>query len=314
MLEHLSRIPEFVDLPGAQLRALAARTRVLCIPGGRWLVGEGRCLNAYFYLLKGTLQSLHPAQTLRPARLGPLQHFYPGCGAVRSLTTVQVLRIDAHVREFALQEQQLGMPAATGAEPWLERFLNSHMMQQVPKQHWRQLWLGFCCRSYPAGSRILRQGSRGDHCYVLESGHAIVHRGNTTLCHLCPGDFFGEDALVSGRRRNADVTALEDVQVHLLDQHLFANLLLEKLVRFVAHPGEGLVLNLGGHGSGVPASLCNVRDMAMALDPRVTYFIGGGLRRDRALCALLLLQRGLRAFPLDEARLGRHRAVFGPGA
>jgi len=295
------RMPEFSDVPPVELRALAARSHVLCVPEKRWLLRDGRDMGAFFYLLKGSIETMTPQRKWRSRPFGRLHYFYPGCDAVRTLGAVQVLRVDATHRDFVLQGigRQLSMTSLT-AEQWLEKFLSSHMMRQLPTVDWQTLLSAFQPRRFASGDKIVEQGATGSECFVLESGHAVIHRGRTTLCHLSPGDFFGEDSLVLACRRNADVTALEDVRVHAVEQHIFAHVLLENLVQFVTHNTHGRMLSLDETGQGVVVSLADIRQQAAALDPRLSYYVSGGERRERALCALLLLQRGLKASPLAD--------------
>jgi CRP-like cAMP-binding protein len=301
LARHIQRIPEFAQLPVAQRSALLQQVQVLCIPRGRWLVRKGRNLEAFFYLLKGKLECFTPNHRHVAKTSGPLHHFYPGCDEVRALSAVHVLRVDAQLHSFAGAGQSLTLPCTVASEPWLERFLNSHMMRQLPKQHWRALWMGLSSRSIAPGEQILMLGTPGEHCFVIETGHAVVHRHGQTLCHLGPGDFFGEDALVSNRLRNANVSALDHVRMHAIHKTVFADLLLAELVRFVSRCSEGELLTLDPNGPGRRVTLDGIRAVACELDPGLTYYVQGGRRNDRALAALLLIQRGLRAFPLDQA-------------
>jgi CRP/FNR family cyclic AMP-dependent transcriptional regulator len=72
-------------------------------------------------------------------------------------------------------------------------------------------------RSYPSGTIILREGDRGDTCYVLETGQARVTRqhadGRTiTLTNVGTGEIFGELAMFGGEVRSATVEAVDDVR------------------------------------------------------------------------------------------------------
>ena len=299
LVQHFMRIPEFAQVPPVELRALAARSHILCVPGNRWLLREGKHMDAYFYLLKGGVETAAPRRKLRASSFGRLVHFYPGCAAVRTLSSVQVLRVDGAHREFILQGGSLPAVTASRAESWLKRFLSSHMMRQLSPRQWQDFMSAFRPYDFAAGSRILCEGRPGAHCFVLETGHAIVHRGDITLSHLCPGDFFGEDALVLDSVRNADVSALENVRVHAIEREVFTRVLVNNLVQFVSHAGGGQLLCLQQAGAGQGVSLANIREHCKRLDPRCTYYVGGGARRERALVALILIQRGFKAHALE---------------
>jgi CRP/FNR family transcriptional regulator len=72
-------------------------------------------------------------------------------------------------------------------------------------------------RSYPADVVILREGDRGDTCYVMRSGRARVTRQHPdgraiTLTNIGPGEIFGELAMFGGEVRSATVQAIEKVE------------------------------------------------------------------------------------------------------
>jgi len=110
LVHYLTRIPEFSNLPPQELRALAARAHVICMPPERWLLRDGRHMAAYLYLLRGSLQTRGPARKWRARKLGRLLHFYPGCESARTLSAVQVLRVDAAQREFLLNRDSAAAP------------------------------------------------------------------------------------------------------------------------------------------------------------------------------------------------------------
>ena len=83
LIQQFLRIPEFRDVAPTELRALAARTHVLCLPANRWLLRDGRDIKAYFYLLKGSIETRSPRRKLRASMLGKLDYFYPGCMSAR---------------------------------------------------------------------------------------------------------------------------------------------------------------------------------------------------------------------------------------
>src|SRR5919202_5736551 len=61
-------------------------------------------------------------------------------------------------------------------------------------------------------------GDTGDAMYLIESGRVRISVRDTdghevTLAELARGDFFGEMALIDGKRRSADATVIEDARL-----------------------------------------------------------------------------------------------------
>lgn len=75
-------------------------------------------------------------------------------------------------------------------------------------------------KSAVPGERVIRRGDRADGMYFLASGAVDVSVAGRTI-RLEPGAFFGEMALLSGERRNADVTAVDYCQFLVLDRRDF---------------------------------------------------------------------------------------------
>uniref|UniRef100_UPI001359DB77 cation:proton antiporter domain-containing protein n=1 Tax=Geminicoccus flavidas TaxID=2506407 RepID=UPI001359DB77 len=108
----------------------------------------------------------------------------------------------------------------------IERFPIFADLDQTSRE---DLLMLFRPRTAQPGERIIRVGDRPDAAYFITAG-AVLVRVNGQDIRLGPGDFFGEMALLSGRRRSADVTALDYCQFQTLEQRDFR--------QFVSHhPG-----------------------------------------------------------------------------
>jgi uncharacterized membrane protein len=73
---------------------------------------------------------------------------------------------------------------------------------------------------------LFRAGDEGDAMYVIEEGKVRIcvraKDGNeVTLTELGRGDFFGEMALVDGKRRSADARVAEDARLAMLSREHF---------------------------------------------------------------------------------------------
>ncbi len=82
---------------------------------------------------------------------------------------------------------------------------------------------------FEPGDFVIHQGDVGDQFYVIVSGEVEVFKelpnGQTvTLARLGQGEYFGESALLTGRRRNASVRAISPVNLMCLGRDEFHNL------------------------------------------------------------------------------------------
>lgn len=77
----------------------------------------------------------------------------------------------------------------------------------------------------PAGKEMATEGDRGREFFVLLKGDADVTRGGEKINTMKEGDFFGEIALVTKMPRTASVTATSDVDVLVITERAFDNLL-----------------------------------------------------------------------------------------
>ena len=81
------------------------------------------------------------------------------------------------------------------------------------------------------GERLYKQGDLGDRFFIILEGEVSVERaldnGEIETKALIPGDFFGEDALLFERARQATVKATEPARLLCLDSKNFYQLLRE---------------------------------------------------------------------------------------
>jgi CRP-like cAMP-binding protein len=75
-----------------------------------------------------------------------------------------------------------------------------------------------------AGAVLARQGQLVREFLVLASGSAVVVRDDAADAVLLPGDWFGDDDLLSKRAASATVIALSDVEVIVMASAEFSTL------------------------------------------------------------------------------------------
>jgi hypothetical protein len=83
---------------------------------------------------------------------------------------------------------------------------------------------------YPAGEVVFHEKEEGQDFYIINAGQVKVLRQGYAkepkwVASLVPGDFFGETALLYGRRRSATIEAASDVELLALSKEKFDRLL-----------------------------------------------------------------------------------------
>ncbi len=180
---------------------------------------------------------------------------------------------------------------------WQERFLLSPMMRKTCPTEWRTILAELERVPVSKGQRVVEEATPADGCYVLRDGHAVVHAGRHTFAYLMPGDFFGEDALVTGQMRNASVTMLEEGAVLRMPESVFRQMLRESVVPRVSAAGRGVMVNAGGSPieGVIHVSLRWLRQQLRKMDRGRPHYVVGGIEQDRTLAALILIQAGFKA-------------------
>jgi hypothetical protein len=100
--------------------------------------------------------------------------------------------------------------------------LNDRFSAFVDKHHFRHFLHSFERQFHQKGEQIIRAGEAGTCAYVIVEGRAGASAGNSLpLREMGPGEVFGELALVTARPRSADVVALTDIDLMVLERDAF---------------------------------------------------------------------------------------------
>ena len=81
-------------------------------------------------------------------------------------------------------------------------------------------------RDVGTGTPLFRTGDEGDAMYLIESGRVRIcvtdeDKKEIVLAELARGDFFGEMAIIDGKKRSADAVIAEDARLAVLSRDNF---------------------------------------------------------------------------------------------
>ncbi len=282
----------------------------------------------------------------------PLDDSQPRQASCSAMMRVEIVRIDNSVLDYMMMWDQMAVSEATSvAKPQTSVFTGQHVVNEVPQQQLKytdtvvitepvtdeedRSWIRkmrhiMAFKSMPPanikqllgrmesvpvhkGDTVVSQGDAGDYYYVLTDGEAKVTR-TVELAVLEPGRSFGEEALLSGSRRNATVTMLTDGMVMRLSKDDFNELLKEPLLARVS-PDEARLRIVKGaqwldvrhakefHHSHLPHAinipLHELRLRMEELDKTIPYICYCGTGRRSSAAAFLLVQKGFQASVLN---------------
>ena len=195
---------------------------------------------------------------------------------------------------------------------WIRRMRHIMAFKNMPPANIKSLLQRMETVSVDKDDVIIEQGSLGDYYYVLTEGEALVTR-TVELASLGAGASFGEEALLSGSKRNASVTMSTDGQLMRLAKADFNELLKEPLLDRVT-PEEAQVRVAKGNiwldvrhvteynhshlknAINIPLHELRLRMKELNKDKEYICYCGTGRRSSAA--AFLLVQNGFKVVVL----------------
>ena len=195
---------------------------------------------------------------------------------------------------------------------WIRRMRHIMAFKSMPPANIKSLLQRMETVAVEENDVIIEQGSPGDYYYVLTEGKALVTR-TVELATLGAGASFGEEALLSGSKRNASVTMETPGLLMRLAKADFNELLKEPLLDRVT-PDEAQVRVAKGdvwldvrhvtefihshlqHALNIPLHELRLRMKELDKDKQYICYCGTGRRSSAA--AFLLVQNGFKVVVL----------------
>ncbi len=303
------------------------------IRSGSYVFKAGDRDNQTVYLLEGLLEFVDDGRTVVDAVVAgseqarhPLAHKQPRHLGARAKGKVSVARVDSSLLDVLLTwDESAGydvveIDTQDGGD-WMTRMLQSEAFLRLPPANIHQLLMRLEAVSAAAGDVILRQGDEGDYFYIVKAGRLAVTRKasprskEVLLAELGEGACFGEEALVSGTKRNASVMMVTDGSLMRLSQDNFNELLRAPLVHEVdydkaqelaAGGARWLDVRLPGEfenqavRDSLNLPLSALREQCAELDKNTDYIVCCDTGRRSAAGAFVLSQRGFSVYTLKN--------------
>lgn len=257
----ISLLRSFSPLDGLKsenLQALARKASVREIASDEVLFKEGDDDKRTIYILSGVVELLQNGESVTIVRGGtpearnPISPTMPRRHtAVVASNRIEALVIDSDLLDVMLTWDQTGsyevgelsgskiMDTAEDADDWMTALLQTKAFHKVPPSNIQAIFMRMQRVDYRTGDTVIKQGDEGDYFYVIVKGKCLVTRDTplnkegVKLAELGIGESFGEEALISDAKRNANVTMMTDGTLMRLNKQDFKSLLNEPLLEYV---------------------------------------------------------------------------------
>lgn len=333
-------------LNAENFQELARKAVVEEVPAGRIIFKQGDVDRKTVYLLEGEVELLGEDGVVGTLQGGSAQARHaidneqPRKHTVRARTNVQITRFDSDLLDILLTWDQLSgievndISLDEGGDEeggdWMTRILQSKAFLRIPPANIQQMFMRLQEFPVKAGQVVVRQGEEGDFYYIISRGRARVTRASTrgpevVLARLADGDAFGEEALLSNSKRNANVTMETEGLLMRLSKADFEELLKAPMLNDVDIDQAREMVRNGAvlldvrleseHRAGAIKGSTNIplfmlRLRSETLDPSKKYICYCDTGRRSSAAAFLLTERGFDGFLLR----GGLRAIPGSTA
>lgn len=326
------------SLNAENFQELAGKALVEEIPPGRAVFKAGDTDRKTVYLVEGELEVTSATGDKSVVKSGtdiarhPIANHQPRKHTAVAKVPSKITRIDSdlldvlltwdqlsgiEVDEITVTEQQDNGDSGDG--DWMTRILQSKAFLQVPAANIQQMFMRMQEMAFKPGDAIIKQGEDGDYYYIIKHGKCKVTRASKsgpelTLATLGDGDAFGEEALLSEAKRNANVIGASDGVLMRLSKEDFNALLKEPMLNWVTNAEADAMVKSGEavwldvrldsefKNNGIPGSLniplFMLRMKAESLEPGKKYILYCDTGRRSSAGAFLLSERGLQALCL----------------
>jgi len=255
------------SLDTANLERLAKRLNVETFGSGEVICQEGGTDPETIYLLSGKLQLSSTGTTMKryldasseDARYAVVD-MPPRPYTVIADGDVEIVRVGNYELDRAVMLDEVTTTiteitsdrskALGGNTDWLSEMVASETFSKLPPEKLTTLLMKLEAIRVKGGEVIVRQNDPGDYFYIIKQGRFNVSRKDARgkveiLNELREGNVFGEESLVSGSARNANIVAMTDGLLLRLSRRDFNELLRGPMLTYVTASEAAALVKAG---------------------------------------------------------------------
>ena len=209
---------------------------------------------------------------------------------------------------------------------WMTSILQSKAFLQIPPANIQAMFMRMQEFPAKAGVEIIKQGDDGDYYYIIKQGKCKVTRNSKagtplTLATIGAGDAFGEEALLSDTKRNANVVMETSGSLMRLSKDDFNELLKEPMLSWLTEEEADAMVESesatwidvrmesehkeSGIAGSINIPLNTLRIKVGTLDPKQKYIVYCDSGRRSSAAAFLLSERGIQVYCLKGGLVER---------
>ncbi|MEE9160937.1 MAG: cyclic nucleotide-binding domain-containing protein, partial [Gammaproteobacteria bacterium] len=212
-------------LNSENFQELAGKSFIEEIAAGRTIFKQGDTDKKTIYLIDGEAVLGNDSGEATSVTAGtqagmhPLANFQPRRHTAVAKTACKITRIDSDLLDILMTWDQMSAievdeihteDEGDDGDDWMTRILQSKAFLQVPPGNIQAMFMRIEEVPVKAGDVIIKQGEDGDFYYIIKTGKCKVTRtsktgSELTLATIKDGDAFGEEALLSDAKRNANI-------------------------------------------------------------------------------------------------------------
>lgn len=327
-------------LNAENFQELAGKAVVEELSAGKTIFKPGDTDRQTIYLVEGEIELTPEAGEKSVVKSGtdmarhPIGNQQPRRHRAVTTAASKITRIDSDLLDILLTWDQMSgieVDEITVSDDeddggdWMTRILQSKAFLQVPPGNIQSMFMRIQEVPVKTDEVIIKQGDDGDYYYIIKSGKCKVTRPSKSgselvLATLGDGDAFGEEALLSEAKRNANIIMTTDGTLMRLSKEDFNELLKEPMLSWVTNDEADALVTAGAiwidvrldsefKNNGIPGSinipLFMLRMKADSLDASKHYILYCDTGRRSSAGAFLLSERGVQTSCLQGGLQGR---------